>query len=60
MKNYHYISFLRIIAMFAIIAAHTIATPVIYNSSEYSVIWLDLSVVFAEIFRGRLSKNSNL
>ncbi len=52
MKNFHYISFLRIIAMFSIVAAHIIATPVIYNSAEYSVFWLDFSVVLAEIFRG--------
>jgi len=52
MKNYHYISFLRIFSMFAIIAAHTIATPVIYNSADYSVFWLNISVVLAEICRG--------
>ncbi len=52
MKNIHYISFLRIISMFAIIAAHTIATPVISNSKDYSDFWLHLSVVLAEICRG--------
>ena len=51
-KNYHYISFLRIMAMFAIIGAHTVATPVIYNANDYSDFWLRLSVVIAEICRG--------
>lgn len=52
MKNIHYISFLRILAMFSIIAAHTVAPPVIYYASQYSDFWLRLSVVIAEICRG--------
>ena len=50
-ENYHYISFLRILAMFAIIGAHTIATPVIYYSSDYTIFWLKLSVILSEICR---------
>jgi surface polysaccharide O-acyltransferase-like enzyme len=38
--------------MFAIIAAHTVATPVIYNSADYSNFWLDFSIILAEICRG--------
>ena len=52
MKNYHYIAFLRILAMFAIIGAHTVATPVIYNAQEYSDFWLHLSVVLTMLQRG--------
>lgn len=52
MKNLNYITHLRVIACLSIILAHTVCTPVIYYSNEYSNFAIYLSVIVSEICRG--------
>ncbi|MDY5122809.1 MAG: acyltransferase family protein [Treponema sp.] len=50
-NKFLYISYLRVFAMLMIIAAHTICTPVIYHSVQYSSFGLYSSVILTNIFR---------
>lgn len=51
MKRYHYITLLRILAMFSVIALHTILPPVTYYADVYTSLELKLSVLLLNIFR---------
>ena len=50
MKRFHYITLLRILAMFSVIALHTILPPVTYFSDIYTPLELKSSILLLNIF----------
>lgn len=50
-KNYPYLTFLRVIAIFSVVAIHTICTPISSFPENYSDAEIKLSVFFTTFFR---------